>query len=1193
MKVGRVGRFTLMALVGIGLLGGGYFAYSVERDREAEKATQLQALESAKRAQEAAAREPRLDQAMQAGLPQGYRRTASPWLANQKSFYQELFAGTKADVLVVPFGVQDWTFDRATRSLMTVQLAAAVAHSGAQKVADPYLVAQALGDGQRRLDGAEMRKLADAIGVTRVIWGFVGHDRKGKMNLLLLSQERAKATGQEPWSTPVVAKRFENIAFEDERPPIDAYQALMPDLTKALDLVLPAVDASESKLDSDGLTESPLTLIKGEDNAARDAYAFLLLGSLTPNYIERTRERFAEKAYLATSRMSPQSPEYRLLRARAYAALGYRLAAIKAQGTPGNDEERHFLAVLNGNLLDARAMARKETHALKRLLQELDVNAIEASYGVITAKDALEKLRALKFPGDIWPYLAARAFTDWDDWSQFDNGNLKVLLDREFPVPGFSLEDMLRGAASVGDPQKVGAMVQLSFLDHVRKFIKGDRQNSCCLFADYRPRQFDILELLQAQGHDNLIRGINFLSQIQGRPEEAIAMANELEPIYQGYPYYTLERAKAKLKLAANVGGAASEGLGKAGNEDAYNAMVWEQGQSHVVAEANYALRRQKRSDYGLLSNLYFTDLPFRPYTSIWTQSTEPEDIQRNGEMALKNSLYTLFPLQEAVAVLNGKAQGDEVVGKLLQPLEGRFIGSPQFGELVAKNELRAGNASAAMDRYRQIIEVAPNSWRAYFGLGKLLFEEGKVKEASKVFLSYPEFGRKSSENRVGIANSAFEAGSLLYWAGQFDLAEPLYKIAAAQNTGAAAEISSSLRIDLLAGRYADAMEKSLQRGRRYNDSYAYRDYLGMLHALGQAKEAWASFGNLARELGRPHLWETALVGHHMAGQSEADVAQWIKQGDFKDSGERRSQLAVYLLRFATTDRTPSPELAASLDAIDYPTWLNGKQVVRHYGSPGREAVVGPPGEEYFAYIRQDEGGQTAQAAAYRREHRVKSDLAYFAEGYRLLKGGDFAHAREVFAEASRFYDLSFDQTRYMLPYYALAAAKAGDTADVEQALGRLKPAEHGFEFQLCQGILAALSGKVDDALQSLTLARYRRPNTEERPLLTQYVYGEISEMLADLTGNDKLRELALDWAKKNERSEPWQAWSYAIEARLTKNPTERRRAIAMAAYLDPKSERLAGFKKKEIDDAASAYKQSNPFLRLRLSHQGARAGRV
>jgi hypothetical protein len=166
-----------------------------------------------------------------------------------------------------------------------------------------------------------------------------------------------------------------------------------------------------------------------------------------------------------------------------------------------------------------------------------------------------------------------------------------------------------------------------------------------------------------------------------------------------------------------------------------------------------------------------------------------------------------------------------------------------------------------------------------------------------------------------------------------------------------------------------------------------------------------------------------------------------------------------------------------------------------------------------------------------------------------------------------------------MLPYYAVAGAKAGDVAGVEQVLGRIGRKDQRFEYHLARAALEGVGGRIRDAVESLKLARYRRPNTEEAVQLTQYVYGDLCETLHQLTDSPEIRTLALDWAKSREKTEPWQAWSYALEAVLTSNPVDRQRAIAMTYYLDPKSAHLASFKKSEIDEAVKTFGSFNPFV--------------
>ena len=418
------------------------------------------------------------------------------------------------------------------------------------------------------------------------------------------------------------------------------------------------------------------------------------------------------------------------------------------------------------------------------------------------------------------------------------------------------------------------------------------------------------------------------------------------------------------------------------------------------------------------------------------------------------------------------------------------------------------------------------------------------------------------------------------YVAGHYDLAQPFYKIAAAQNTGAASDMTSALRLKLLAGDIDGALIGSYECARRYNDSYRYRDYLGMLHASGQSQSAWAAFTALIRELPKPHLWETALVGHHISGISEAEVVAWVQQENVKNTAERTNTAARYLVRFTTTDRIPPQDIPAQIDKIDHR--------VMQFKVPNPPVV--PPSKDASKSVVPGPAVGERQAASpgvpeTPKKHRPRTHLAHFAEAYRALKLGEFEVARKDFDDAAKVSDMN-EQSLYQLPYYALAAAKAGDVAGVEGILQRVKPEQQRFWYNLSKAVLAAVAGKTDDAMQLLVLARYRRPNTEKWPLLTQYVFGEITELLALTTGNPKIRDLAIDWARQNQRSEPWQSWSYAIEATLTTNALDRQRAIAMLHYLDPLSLRLSAFKKPQIDEAVRIHGKSNPFLKKSVEHK-------
>lgn len=1121
------------------------------------------------------------DQAMISAVPQAYPRPRSEWSANEKQFYEKILTGRRYDVLVAPLQVNGLSFDRATRSAMTAELVTAIAQSQPGRVPDAYLITKVMGEGQREYPRQELYRIANSVGAKRIIWGAVGHDPTGKMSVTILSQRHSDtAAADATWPTTVESHTFGNIRFDDQHPAVEAFELRIPELLRSIGIDSAAVGAHRlvSQLDIDVLPSSPLDLMTDNDNPARNAYALLLFASLTPEHMEKTKEHLVEKAVLAIARLSTAAPEYRALRARAYMMMGYRAAAIQSLGAAVSGEEDEVRAVLDGNLPEVRTQAAKEHNALKRLIAELDANRIAADYGVVTPSQSVDVLKALNLPGRIWPFLAARAFTDWDSWSQFDNASLKVLIDHEFPLVGYSLEDLTRGALSVGNADKLQTVIDLSVFNHMRKYVE-EHAAQCCDLSSARFDRFDYMEFLSALGDDNLIRHVGFLSQIQRMPLEALHYADGIQPVYKGYPYYALARSEAERVAADDSGGAEREGLMKAAYEDVFNAMYWEQTQSLISSRAMTDLGSSfQQHEYGYFDNFYYTEVPYHPLYITWANGGNPATIRANGLAALGNATSQFgAALQLAgpdAAAPTDQALADEVV----RQIQGRFVGSPARGEFLADQQVLRGNTAAAEALLRDVIKMAPEYGQAYFSLGKLTFESGEAKEAANVFHSFPGLRQDSKANRVSIANDAYDMGSYFFYSGDFDLAKPFYSIAAAQETGAGAEMAATMRLSLLAGDIHGALSSALERAQRYHDSHAYRDYLGMLHAMGHSQNAWAGFGTLVRELREPDIWETALVGHHMAGSTETEVTEWVKQSDLQRAGNHVSYATTYLARFATTDRIPSKGLAAVIADIDRPTWqfeTGALSVVRPDADGVNQRILGPAGaitpQGMLPIGVFEHGGP---------KHRVRSELSYFVEAYRALKLGNFAEAKRVFDEAAALYDMASSQSAYMLPYYALASAKAGaDASGVEKILGRFTLKEERFEYQLANAVLQGVGGNIRESLQSLKLARYRRPNNGEGVQLSQYAYADICESLYRLTGSIEIRTVALDWARARETAEPWQSWSYALVAALTPDQVERARAIAMAHYLDPKSVHLSSFKKSEIDEAVRKFGSVNVFL--------------
>jgi hypothetical protein len=1135
---------------------------------------------------EAAAKLPRRD-LIEIRVPKSFPRPPSAWRAAEKAFYEELLAKGRFDVLVAPFQVQDEAFSREIRSFMTAQLAAAMSAAGAPAMPDPYLVARALGDGERRYELMQVFNLANKLGAKRIVLGYVGHDPKkpGTMRVTLHDYQRGNEDrfwekflpttnnyNRQLASTLVLARHFEGLAFSDQRTPMDAYHAVLPDMVKFLGLKPAPATLVLSRLEGGSLPKSPLGLDSAKPEPARDAYYFQLLSALAPQSADRARERFNEKSLLAVERMSPKSPDYRALKARALMNMGLRPAAIHVLGVPQSAEERHLRALLDGNLPELRASRGKVPGAVRAFIAALEENSLAAAYDARTQEESLDAVAPLKLPGEVWEFLAARALTDWDVWSQHPNIPLKGLLDHEFPVEGFTAEVMLRGAQTTRGPE-FETTVELSALDHVRRVLQRNADKWCCRSPAATPTQLDYLDLLEATATDNLLRRAKFLVQTQGQPESAAQFISRIERMYRDHPQFVVVRAEAEVAMAKSQAGPQAEALRRSAYTSAFNAWYWEQGQTRSAADAfDNVIARAGRSDYGAFNNFYVTDYPFRAFYPYWVLSGAVEPYLENARAALHNSPFDFQPVEKMAWVFETRQQ-PERLDELLASLDKRFVGHPRRVKLLAESSLRKGDLQAAERHFREAIRVQPSDESSYTSLGALLFEQAAPESAAKVFMSYPAIADPSKANAVSLANYAYEAGSLFYWSGAFDLARPLYELSAQLGTGSGGSLASEIRLKLLAGDYQAALGVSFQRAQRYRSAYAYRDAFALLHAMGRSSEAWDGFNSLVGVIDQPETWESALVGHQMRGSSEKDIAGWLAHEPMRDAGRTHPYAPMFLLRAAVTDRTPSAELASLIAGIERPVWkledaFGG--VVRPIAGGADHVVLGPdaPGNSTLARGRFERAQKT----------RVKSELVYFAESYRAMRAGKWEVARDALKEASALYDVRNERLGYLLPYYAFAAGKTRSTGALEVTLQNFSAKQQRFDYYLGKAVLAALNGRHEEADRDLKLALHRRPFTGTRPVFPEYEYAEILEWLFESTGDTRYRDAAVKWAKQAQSFQPWFAWAYAIEAKLGSGEAQRR-AMAMTFYLDKNSERLAALPQAEVAAAVKQYGSQNPFL--------------
>ena len=1155
---------VVLALLAIGTAGY-FFVYKPYHDRlqrEAGARSGAQAEEERQIAQ--AAKMPLFDEAFP---PYGkiHRPPQSAWRTSEKAYYRSVLTKGHFDTLVLPVEVQGNGFGRPIRSFMTAELVMLLAGSGRASIPDPYLVARSLGDGDRRIDPEEAFDLANAIGAKRIVavyagvhTKFAGRTSRPVMRLTLHLYEHGDGERFDASFAPrrsgqmllaadrVKSRHFDDIAYSAPTNVIEAYDALLPQMAAFVGVPARQSQGGEpvSRFEGTELPPSPFAIAVDPGEPARDAYFLQLLAALTPETADRQRERLSEKSLLAVLRMSPQSPDYRALKARALMNLGLRPAALAALGTPQSAEEKHLFALLNGNLPAIRANLSEVPPGVRAAIALVEESGVAEAYQQVDKKRQLLDVAALRLPGELWGYLVRRAVMDGNPWNQFENMELKQLLDREMPVPGFTMQDMMQALAALGDPARLQSAPDLSVLEHVRKLRDADAAQTCCRPLAAVAARDDILDLLEGIATDNLSRHAEFLAEILGTPAEALRYLQRFDAVYKDHPDFVIVRAKAERALSASASDAQADSLQRSAAADGSNVLVWEQGQTRTAGEALNLLLMLTRAGFPSAANphAYNRDYPFRPFYPL-----DGSFGARDARAALENSLTDVSALAYLEWAI-GEPQSWNEIDQILKTLEGRFQGNPDMVRALAQSAVRRGDSQAAERYYADAVSGKPAAQELYMDFGSLLFSNAAGEQARRVFMEFP--GLKSGrENPVVVANYAYKAGSLFYWGGDFSRAAPFYAIASRLGTGSDSSLSSATRLALLNGDYLAALQGSLERGNRYGTPFAYGDYLGLLHAFGHSKEAWQAFAVLIQQIDdAAPIWQSALVGHRLEGANVADIAAWLEQQPVRGSANPYGPMfaatygSMYLTHAALTDRAVSADALARVDAA-----LAAAQKAASTGLP-------------------------------KNAKQVRDAKAAYVEAYAAIRDGRFDAAIALLEEVRRVYpDEAY--TAFVLPAYAYAAVRSGHTEQIEKVLAGVPPVFQKGDYQLASAIVDGLAGRHDGAQTRLALALARRkPLDFWRPLTPEYAYAEACEWLFETTHDARYRDAAVDWARKNEKFQPWVSWPYAVEARWTTDKAARERAIAMAHYLDPNSERLKAIPKAEITRAVKAFANRNPF---------------
>jgi hypothetical protein len=314
----------------------------------------------------------------------------------------------------------------------------------------------------------------------------------------------------------------------------------------------------------------------------------------------------------------------------------------------------------------------------------------------------------------------------------------------------------------------------------------------------------------------------------------------------------------------------------------------------------------------------------------------------------------------------------------------------------------------------------------------------------------------------------------------------------------------------------------------------------------------------------------SALVGHRIQGLDEPAVRAWLRKPENRGARFNSQILSSwYAVIWNSTDRLPPADLGALVEELEGPPVAqvheDGLSTVRpERDDPTASETVFP--WPFFS--------QTPKK--FPPGMKLKSERAYFADAYAAVARGEYETAVTRFMAMAEHYSLE----QVALPYVVYAALKTGDKLGMARFgyVGGGSRTEEDFDARLTQAFVAASRNNVSEARRLLSLAHRVRPNTDYRPVLTEFQYAQACEWLFRDTRDEGFRTMLLEWLKSQQRIQPTQGWAYAMQYTHEPNAAERIRALAMARYLEPASDRIRGASKSEVEQARKWFRANNPF---------------
>ncbi|MDH4226811.1 MAG: hypothetical protein OEV59_03520 [Deltaproteobacteria bacterium] len=1050
------------------------------------------------------------------------------WITSEKNLYTKLLKNSGPyDILIVPVQVRSHAFDITERSLMTRYLADRISKTTNLKLPNPTYVARALGERFRTFKDADIIKLADAMGVKTVVKTYAGHNREEKMNIDVLVMTRDK-TGKLVPNSWKSAYTKDGVDFSHYILPSEVFLGMTDTVIKTLPVkATKTVERKRYPAATPVLPKEPKELFATKNSTpVLEAYKLEFLGSLYPLEYSLTylndpfpRAHFFERALVALENVTADSPDYRHLKARALFFLNRRPAAVKALGKPVTTEEKALAALMDGNLPELEKQQQLIKSPLPKLMAYFDLVELKGIFE--TKYPGREDITSAAENAPGWETLVARRLLAGNKWGLLPSIALKDSLDKTLPVDGYTAKTFVKSLERLNkNEEEIHGELGFSIHKHRNLLFKQNPGKLCCEDGSSNAAIFDYLDLMAAIEDVNNSKEIFFLVAVQGQP------ANDVLRLYEAYDSTYKESypmLSAKTVILVNINDATS-------SHEVEKQRLRNLRCSHMDFSkdiCNYSDSRSPyRFDYPLGQDSLATKVAKDKYLPNYDLDKASDQTKENISAFMLKFMYDNTDIAGLSGIrANLKDIDIATANKFTKDNLHRFAGSPAWRPILndlAKNDPSNTDPHASAEKWA---DEHPEDWTGIYALATEYLDEGNTKKAETALDKYAGFQSNNKLNPVHISTYAFFAGNQFLQFGLFEQAKKYFTISTNQHTGSQASMIADVYLALLDEDYQEAFSRAKTLSKRYDD-YSFEIALSSaIKNPDDTKELFAFLQKRAwKNIFQEHAAHSVIVAMEREGDSTAEILKWAK----KHTDNTGSTGNSFFLRIVFLDKT----------------------IVKEDLS-----VLSPNMRAHFN----------------------------FGNAYYLLKNKEYNQAYEFAQKIPADNLLSI--INESLPYTVYAHLKTGKRDEAEKYTTKYD-GSHNTSYGdkkeytlLARTLIAADKGKHDEALTHLQAIVKTDKELNEDALGFFYVFAEVAELLYNDYKKEEYREFILYAAKTFRRTHPYYAWTYAFEAKYTKNADDRLRALAIALYLDRNSSRIAHFSAKEKKEAEEWMKKNNPFL--------------